>query len=69
MLHMISYIVGIDQNIIKIYYYTDIKEIEKDVIYKMLISKTKEYKDYSKNPQQVQNMVFYLLPSVMQTKW
>lgn len=49
MLHMISYIVGIDQNIIKIYYYTDIKEIEKDVIYKMLISETKEYKDYSKD--------------------
>ena len=69
MLHMISYIVGIDQNIIKIYYYTDIKEIEKDVIYKMLISETKEYKDYSKDLQQVQNMVFYLLPSVMQTKW
>jgi len=43
MLDMISYIVGIDQDIIKIYYYTDIKDIEKDVIYKVLISKTKGY--------------------------
>ena len=48
MLSMISYVIRIDQNIIKIDCYTDIKEIREDVIYKALkgsksISKTKEY--------------------------
>jgi len=40
---MVSHIIEIDQDIIKIYYYTDIKKVEKDVIHKVLIGKTKGY--------------------------
>lgn len=45
---MISYIIGIDQNIIEIYYHKNIKEVEKDVIHEVLedsrsISEAKGY--------------------------
>jgi len=48
MLSMISYVIGIDQNIIKIDYHIDIKKIRKNVIHKVLedsksISKIKEH--------------------------
>jgi len=45
---MISHVIGIDQNIIKIDYHIDIKKVRKNVIYKVLedsrsISKIKEH--------------------------
>jgi len=48
MLSMISHVIGIDQNIIKIDYHIDIKKVRKNVIYKVLedsrsISKIKEH--------------------------
>jgi len=47
-LGVVSYIVGIDQNIIEINYHTDIEEVEKDIIHKVLessgsIIKTKKH--------------------------
>ena len=48
MLSIISYVIGIYQNIFKIDYNTDIKKIREDIIYKILedsrsLSKIKEY--------------------------
>ena len=48
MLSMISHIIGIDQNIIKIDYHINIKKVRKNVIHKVLensrsISKIKEH--------------------------
>ena len=48
MLSMISYVIGTDQNIIKIDYYIDIKKIRKNIIHKVLegsrnISEIKEH--------------------------
>ena len=33
---MVNYVIGIDQNIIKIKYHIDIKEVRKDVIHEAL---------------------------------
>jgi len=49
MLYIISHVIRIDQNIIKIDYYTNIKKIRKDVIHKVLegdrsVGETKEHK-------------------------
>ena len=54
MLHMISHVIRIDQNIIKIDYYTNIKKIREDVIHKVLkvigvLVRPKNIKDYLNN--------------------
>ena len=33
---MLGYIIWIDKDVVKVYYYTDIKEIQEDIIYELL---------------------------------